>query len=365
MGGFASKNHFPVDGRVISPNGLFAAIIDGLLPDNHNHGGLPRHRKKCRTDPGVKRCQCIDRCKGCREIERYHRVHQSEAKCYAKIRIRPNFFLPQSAALRPSQRFHYISADLKNSSESARIMSEATAWNENTPPDIIWCCAGSCRPELFIETPIEVHCDHMDTNYFSSVSMAHAALRSWLSPDAPKTSRAPATSEPRHIIFTSSILAFYPIVGYSSYTPSKGALRTLSDSLSQELLLYSSHTPIKIHTVFPATIFTASYEEENRTKPAITKKLEETDGGQTADEVAAVSIKGLERGEELITTSGALGYAMKVGSLGASRRNGWAVIDTITSWIVSVVIVFVRWDMDRIVKKWGKSDPVNGPSKDS
>lgn len=199
----------------------------------------------------------------------------------------------------------------------------------------------------------------MDANYMSSVYIAHAALRRWLSGSVPSSPSA----EPRHIIFTSSVLAFYPLAGYTPYTSSKAALRTLSDALSQELLLYSRHTPVKTHTIFPATIFTASYEEENKTKPAVTKKLEESDGGQTPDEVAIASIKGLERGEELVTTSGLMGYAMKAGMLGSSVRNGWAIVDTIASWAISVVFVLVRWDMDRTVKKWGKTNPPNSGNK--
>ena len=186
----------------------------------------------------------------------------------------------------------------------------------------------------------------MNGNYFSSVYIAHATLRRWLAlPSKPK--------EPRHLIFTSSVLAFYPLVGYSPYTPSKCALRALSDTLSQELQLYSQGDSVKVHTIFPATIFTAMYEQENKTKPDITKKLEESDGGQTPDEVAVASVKGLERGEELVTTSGLLGYAMKVGSLGSSKRNGWGVVDTITSWVISVIFAFVRWDMDKTVRNWG------------
>jgi len=70
--------------------------------------------------------------------------------------------------------------------------------------------------------------------------------------------------------------------------------------------------------------------------------------------VAVASIKGLERGEELITTSGLLGYAMKVGMLGSSKRNGWGIMDTILGWVVLIVMVIVRRDMDGTVRKWGK-----------
>ncbi len=192
----------------------------------------------------------------------------------------------------------------------------------------------------------------MDSNYFSAAYIAHAFLQPWL--QNPPSSPPPKNQPPKHIIFTSSVVSFYPIVGYSPYSPSKTALRTLSDTLSQELLLYTPHCPIKTHTIFPGTIFTASLDRENLIKPGITKKLEESDGGQTADEVARASVRGLERGEELVTTGGLLGYAMKVGMLGSSRRNGWGVLDTVVGWVVLVVMVVVRWDMDGTVRKWGE-----------
>lgn len=192
----------------------------------------------------------------------------------------------------------------------------------------------------------------MDQNYFSSAYIAHAFLQPWLQK---KPSSAASENEPaKHIVFTSSIAAFYPIVGYGPYSPSKTALRTLSDTLSQELLLYDSYHTIRTHTIFPGTIFTSGLEKENEVKPGITKKLEENDGGQTPDEVAIACIKGLERGEELVTTSGLLGYALKVGMLGSSKRNGWAIIDTLAGWVVLVVMIFVRNDMDGTVRKWGK-----------
>ena len=191
----------------------------------------------------------------------------------------------------------------------------------------------------------------METNYFSSAYVAHAAVQSWVNHF--KSSPKPKQTA-KHIIFTSSVLAFLPLAGYSPYTPAKIALRALSDTLSQELLLYAPFTPIRTHTVFPGTIFTEGYEKENLIKPAITKKLEETDGGQTPEQVAVASVKGLERGEELITTNGLLGIALKSGMLGGSKRNGWGVVDTVMGWLVMIVMVFVRKDLDGKVKTWGK-----------
>lgn len=252
-----------------------------------------------------------------------------------------------------------------------RIIQEVTTWNHGSPPDIVWCCAGTAHPNLFLNTPIQRQKQEMDSNYFSAAYMAHAVLTAWLSPGTSRGQDTKSTStptshlpSPRHLIFTSSVIAFYPLLGYSPYAPSKAALRSLSDTLSQELQLYNgarrkdpslgTQAEVKIHTVFPATILSPGYVEENKIKPAITKKLEEGDDGQTEDEVAAVSVKALERGEYLITTS-LLGAAMKATALGGSPRNN-RFVDTIFSWVASLVMLFVQWDFDRKVWNWGRSN---------
>ena len=202
----------------------------------------------------------------------------------------------------------------------------------------------------------------MDSNYFTAAYMAHAALNAWLKPPRKETSSStsPSNASPRHLIFTASLLSFFTLAGYAPYSPTKAALRSLADTLSNEMNLYSSN--VRLHTIFPATIFTESYEAENRVKSDLTKKLEEGDAGQTADEVARRSIKGLERGEEMVPTTFMCRLLM-CGVLGGSLRNGWALLDTLLSWVMSLVMVFVRWDMDGKVKRWRKEHGESGMKK--
>lgn len=266
-----------------------------------------------------------------------------------------------------NQRFHHISADLTSSEEAVRVIAEATTWNSGSPPDVVWCTAGISHPSLFVDTEISKFRELMDGNYFSSVYIAHATLKAWLREDT-ETENAitaqtiiPPTAKlnPRHLIFTASFLAFYPIAGYAPYNPSKAALRTLSDQLSQEMNLYAAARPhlppVKVHTVFPATIFTESYENENKIKSDLTKMLEEADGGQTPAEVAKFSIRGLENGYEIITTD-ILTRFVSCSTLGASIRGGFwkGFADYIMGCIGLLVLVFVRWDMDYKVRQWGK-----------
>ena len=184
----------------------------------------------------------------------------------------------------------------------------------------------------------------MDINFWSCVDMAHAVLNAWLSP----TSSSKGSE--RHLIFTSSVVAFIPIVGYGPYSPGKAAIKSLSDTLAQEVLLYGED--VKIHTVFPGNILTPGLENENKTKPGITHKLEEADPSQMPDDAAAKAIKGLERGEYLVTLTW-LGALMRGLAWGGSAKNNW-LIDSIVSWVAGIIWAFVGMDLDGKVKAYGK-----------
>jgi 3-dehydrosphinganine reductase len=140
------------------------------------------------------------------------------------------------------------------------------------------------------------------------------------------------------IVFVASVLAYFGLAGYSPYTPGKFAIRGrsmlptrprhseslnssshlgLAESLRSELLLYS----ISVQIVFPGTIFTPGYNEENTTKPAITLKLESTDGGMSPEGVAQHMLKGVVSGKFHITYD-FIGHVFRASSRGSSPGNG-------------------------------------------
>ncbi|KAI9658939.1 MAG: hypothetical protein M1821_001899 [Bathelium mastoideum] len=179
----------------------------------------------------------------------------------------------------------------------------------------------------------------MDSNYFSCLYVAYAVLNRWLRPSAgTKADEAAAppvsittkpfkASLPRHLIFTSSFVSFLTFAGYAPYFPSKLALRSLAESLAQEMHLYAGAHPslprVRIHIVYPATIKTSGYEAENLIKTDITKMLEDGDEGESAAECASTAIKGLESGAGVVTTRW-MTWAVWCAGLGASERRGWA-----------------------------------------
>ncbi|KAI1850146.1 hypothetical protein JX265_003517 [Neoarthrinium moseri] len=277
-----------------------------------------------------------------------------------------------------TQRFHHISADLASPSEAVRVIDEVVSWNSGNPPDIVWCCAGGAHPTLFIDTPVSEFPKQMNTNYFTALYMAHAALRCWLvsSRDTSAgTSISTANKSgvaqvigsiaPRHLIFTASFVSFFTFAGYSPYSPGKAALRSLSDSLSQEMNLYAAANPreprVRVHTIFPATILTEGLELEDRVKTDLTKLLEEGDTPQTPEAIATKSIQGLESGQEIITTDFQTGLVRR-SMLGGSTRGGFlrGLVDWFLAGWLAIIMVFVRGDMDSKVQKWGREFGASG-----
>ncbi|KAF7534747.1 hypothetical protein G7054_g5972 [Neopestalotiopsis clavispora] len=333
MGGMLSKNDFPVKGRTV--------VITG------GSRGMGRAAGRILAERGANVVI----------------VARDQKRLLEAIN-----HIQEGAENSETQRFHHISADLSSPAESVRVIDEVVTWNSGSPPDIVWCCAGTSHPGLFADTPVSAFKDQMDGNYFSSLYMAHAAVNCWIKgaregADDPKETAkkdlAKVSKPARHIIFTASFLALYSIAGYGAYSPSKAALRSLCETLSQEMNLYAaahpSEAPIRAHTIFPATILTESYEAENLIKPDVTKMLEEDDKGQTPEIVALESIKGLERGLELVTTDIMTGL-VKGSMLGGSTRGGLGriLIDWFLAWLMGLVMVIVRSDMDKKVRDWGR-----------
>jgi len=209
-------------------------------------------------------------------------------------------------------------------------------------PDIVWQCAGGTKPRYFRDhTSADLETE-MGMNYFTALHTAHCAVQMMTANPIPN----PTQAQKRHIILTSSVVAFYPIAGYNAYSPAKAAIRSLADGLRQECLLYD----IDVHACFPATIFTPGFEEEKKTKPELTAILEGADEGQTPEQVAVKCVKALERGDKLVTTT-LMGSAMRGSSWGGSPKGMW---DTVFAMVLLIVWSVVGRVLDWEVVKYRK-----------
>ena len=92
-----------------------------------------------------------------------------------------------------------------------------------------------------------------------------------------------------YITFTSSIMGFMAVMGYTTYCPSKFAIFGLAEALRHELLPYK----IKVSILFPTDTDTPGLAEENTLKPEECKIISETGTVMTAEQVAEEFIDGV------------------------------------------------------------------------
>ncbi|KAL4870556.1 hypothetical protein BDV12DRAFT_165814 [Aspergillus spectabilis] len=239
---------------------------------------------------------------------------------------------------------------------SALDLTNATAVEEfintlPTAPSILFCVAGGTADEIGFFADISAqHIEScMARNYFAAAYISHALLRRWIRkpPSSPDTKR--------HIIFTASTAAFLGLPGYAAYTPTKAATRALADTLRQESLLYTSSQQVKIHCSFPGTIYTESFYEEQRRKPALLKQIEGTDadkGGMSAGKVAELTIAGLRRGKFFITLDSDTAFVLN-NMRGPSPRD-----EPVWDWVLGFLASLVYWVygvwFDRITVRFGR-----------
>ncbi|KAF9016446.1 oxidoreductase [Hymenopellis radicata] len=240
------------------------------------------------------------------------------------------------------QKIHAYSYSLFTAKESTDALNAACVPFDGKAPDAIIACAGGAHPKFFVEMT-EEDLDHgMKESYWVQAWTAWAAAKMMV--------RQKRYHDKSKIVLVSSMIGLMTYVGWSNYSPGKFALRALGDALQSELMLYTPN--ISVHTYFPPTMFTASYEEENRSKPAITKDIEGADDGQTADQAAQAMWRGLERGDAHITGD-LLTDILRAGTRGTAPKNNW-VVDAFLDWLSFMLVPVWRASVDRKVKAHAK-----------
>ncbi|KAG2176034.1 hypothetical protein INT44_000513 [Umbelopsis vinacea] len=259
--------------------------------------------------------------------------------------------------LNASQIILAVSADVTSKTDIVRIFDETKA-KMNRDPDYVFACAGklvteslaewshpslsfACKsllgasyPKMFLDHTMEDFDFLCNLNYLGQAYIAHQAAKRMVE----------SNIKDGKIVFISSVLGIMSFAGYSTYSPTKYAVRGLADTLRNELQRYK----INVHIFFPGTIFTPGYEVENQTKPNVTKVIEGAGEGQTPEECARSLTKGLEAGNYAITTEFITELLRTVGR-GVGPTNGF-FSDWILSglgWIVSSGFTFY---MDYLVR---------------
>ncbi|GAA5881087.1 hypothetical protein JCM16303_004671 [Sporobolomyces ruberrimus] len=231
---------------------------------------------------------------------------------------------------------------IPSSSSSSSSSDSSSSTYSLAAPDYVFACAGGCVPGMFDKVSSEKHWECMEWNYRSCLNTIHEAIVLM------KEQGNGNGGKGGKVVLTSSVLGLMSFAGYSTYSPSKYAIRGLAESLRNELILYG----IDVHLFLPATIFSPGFENEQKLKPEITKKIEGPDEGLTPDQVARELIKGLERNDFYITYE-PVGNMFR-NSRGITPRNNF-LIDSFWSLVGTIALPIWGWmSADGEVRKEAK-----------
>ena len=137
------------------------------------------------------------------------------------------------------------------------------------PITVLVACAGAAQPGYFLDQASAVFERSMQLNYIGVVNAVKAV--------------APAMCErgEGRIVLVASGAAVVSFIGYSSYAPTKWALRGFGDALRNELIGFdraagrsgASAGGVRVHIAYPPDTQTPGFDLENESKPVETSRV--------------------------------------------------------------------------------------------
>lgn len=263
-------------------------------------------------------------------------VARTESKLRSQVDLIKESITPNDKKVTAS----YITCDVSNYQDCQNLWHEITI-NRKQDPDSIFCCAGLSVPKLFEDLTSDDINNGIDINYKTAINICHTNFKQ-IKKLNPLLKHNEYKS--RHIIFFSSVVSFYPFIGYSQYAPLKSAITSLSIILRQELGPYN----YRISTIFPGNFQSEGFDEEQKTKPDITKTIEGPSSPIPTSDCAELIIDRLSKGYDSITTD-FVGWLLGCSVLGVLPRS-WSVFQIIVSFIFLIIAPIANWVVYRDIK---------------
>jgi 3-dehydrosphinganine reductase len=137
------------------------------------------------------------------------------------------------------------------------------------------------------------------------------------------------------IVFVASQCGLMSCVGYTSYSPSKFAVRGLAEGLRNELLPFQ----IGVSIAFPGNMKTPGFEMEQMVKPKQTKQIEEGEPLQEPTEVARAMVHSLQKHEFAIYGGNLNGYFLGRMGHGLAPYGNVLLVDV----VLAPFLVLAAW----------------------
>ena len=152
-----------------------------------------------------------------------------------------------------------------------------------------------------------------------------------------------------HLCFVSSMVYVSPMAGFSSYAPTKAAVRHLADCLRSE----TQGSGVTVSVAYPPDTQTAGYESENACKAAETKAIADAFGDTvySPEVVARAMFRGLKRGAYHLPNPDFL-HQLGLSLVAAlTPRPQWLVVEVLLAPLL-VIVAYVHGQIqDRVVRR--------------
>ena len=174
----------------------------------------------------------------------------------------------------------YYIVDITNEKDIKNCLENCI--KKNDFPNLIINCAGIAHPGFLDKMPLDIYYKDMDLNYFGNLKLLKEIFYQY---------KKNNINEKIDIVCVGSCLGIIGSIGYSTYAPSKYALKGLLDSLKFEFI----GTNLNLHYYAPSNMETPGLEIENKNKPQIVKDMENNAKTISADEAAKILLCNLDK----------------------------------------------------------------------
>jgi 3-dehydrosphinganine reductase len=204
------------------------------------------------------------------------------------------------AASRPRSGFDVDRLDVEADAAAVEL-TVAAAIAALGPPALVVACAGVVVPGRLETQPLEAFERTMAVNYFGTLHLIRAVL---------PTMRAQRAGR---VVLIASGAALIGLYGFSSYAPSKFAVRGLAEALRSKL----APEGVAVSVVYPPDTDTPGHREELRHRSEISNRLAAAGGLMTAEAVARAILRGIECGRFVIAPGASMAALARLHSVAA------------------------------------------------
>jgi 3-dehydrosphinganine reductase len=225
--------------------------------------------------------------------------------------------IEEAAKNSTTQSFAYLCCDVTNKKNVELVMDELI--DLHGCPDTIINCHGAAYPGYFLEQDHSIFEKTMALNYMGNVNVIKTI--------APQM----AARGSGEIVIVASAAAVVSFIGYTSYSPSKFALRGLSDALRNELSPFG----IRVSIAYPPDTNTTGFKKEKEMAPPETAACFPADPFES-EAVANAMIDSIRLGDYHLQSPDPL-QNLLISSMSGVTPRPYVVLETLLAPLLLVV----------------------------